>query len=79
MIPLYGFLEGDTLGLLMLAHPETTIGALALQLRAAARLRADPGEHVAVMFRGLTLDPNLTVVEAGLTPLQRFDVRCSAS
>jgi hypothetical protein len=79
MIPLYGFLEGDTLGLLMLAHANMTLAELALQLRAAARLRADPGERVDVVFRGMTLEPTLTVTEAGLTALQRFDVRRSGS
>jgi len=75
MIPLYGFLEGDTLGLLMLVHADTTLAELAEKLRSAARLRADPGEHLRVWVRGAPLDATLTVDEANLTALDRFDVR----
>jgi len=79
MIPLYGFLEGDTLGLLMLAHADMTLAELAQQLRAAGRLRADPGERVQLVFRGVSQDLRMTVAEAGLTALQRFDVRGAVS
>jgi hypothetical protein len=77
VIPLYGFLEGDTLGLLMLADPDMTLRQLAQQLRAAARLRADPGPRLRVLFRGVELDLDRTVRDAGLSPLERFDVRRS--
>jgi hypothetical protein len=75
MIPLYGFLEGDTLGLLMLAQPETTLGALAQQLCAAARMRVDIGPHLAILVNGVEFDPRLSVGDANFVPLQRFDVR----
>ena len=75
MIPLYGFLQGDTLGLLMLAHPDMTLRQLAQQLRAAARLRADPGENVRVLLRGVERDLDLTIAQVGLNALERFDVR----
>lgn len=75
MIPLYGFLEGDTLGLLMLVQADTTLGELADKLRSAARLRADPGEKVRVWVRGAPLDAKLTVQDANLSALDRFDVR----
>jgi hypothetical protein len=78
VIPLYGFLEGDTLGLLMLAQPDTKLGALAQQLCAAARLRVDIGPHVRIVIDGVELDPDLSVGEANLVPLQRFDVRRAA-
>lgn len=75
MIPLYGFVEGDTLGLLMLAQPETTLAQLAEQLCSAARLRADPGPFVRILIEGVEVDPSLNVREANLSALQRFDVR----
>jgi hypothetical protein len=75
MIPLYGFVQGDTLGLLMLADPNMTLRQLSEQLRAAARLRVDPGERVRVMVRGVELDLERSVSEVGLAPLERFDVR----
>jgi hypothetical protein len=78
MIPLYGFLEGDTLGLLMLAQPETKLSALAEQLCAAARMRADLGPNVRILIDGVELDPELSVGDANITALQRFDVRRAA-
>ncbi|HKP56606.1 MAG TPA: toluene-4-monooxygenase system B family protein [Polyangiales bacterium] len=75
MIPLYGFLEGDTLGLLMLVEAQTTLAELADKLRSAARLRADPGEKVAIWVRDRVLDPSLSVADAKLEPLDQFTVR----
>jgi len=39
VIPLYGFLEGDTLGLLVLAEEDETVLELARKLQNAANLR----------------------------------------
>lgn len=75
MIPLYGFLEGDTLGLLILAEPEMTLEELSQRLRSAARVRCDPSGQWCVTLEGVALDPNLTVQQANLSPLRRFDVR----
>ena len=75
MIPLYGFLQGDTIGLLVLADPEERVSALGERLASAARLRAAIDGPVAIVFRGQELDPAQTVAQAGFAPLQRFDVR----
>jgi len=75
VIPLYGFLEGDTLGLLVLAEEHDTAAVLARKLQEAAALRVAPAEAVAVWARGEALDPGVTVAAAGLQPLDRFDVR----
>lgn len=74
MIPLYGFLEGDSLGLLILADEEETVASLAEKLvrSAAVRVRA---ERTRVVFGGRAIDPGLTVKGAGMKPLARFDVR----
>jgi hypothetical protein len=74
MIPLYGFLEGDTIGLLILAQPEDTMSVLADKLQAAAAVRVPRRPHVAVVFRNRRMAPTLTVGQAGLTALDRFDV-----
>ena len=74
MIPLYGFLHGDTIGLLVLAHPQDSVGALAERLQASAAVRVPRRERMAVLFRERILDPDLTVARAGLTALERFDV-----
>ena len=74
MIPLYGFLQGDTLGLLLLADPEATARALAEQLLAAASVRVAPPSAVCVVFEGRVLDPHVTLARAGMKALDRFEV-----
>ena len=75
MIPLYGFLEGDTIGLLVLAEDDDSIADIARKLQAAARLRAAIDGPVKVLCGDRTLDPRSTVADAGLRPPARFDVR----
>jgi len=75
MIPLYGFLEGDTLGILVLANEQDTSAALARKLQDAAALRVERHARVSVWARGKRLEPMTTVAAAGLEALDRFDVR----
>jgi hypothetical protein len=74
MIPLYGFLEGDTVGLVIFIAPEDTLAKLAARLQQAARLRVAPKRRPRVVFQGRVRDSQLTVAAAGLTALDRFDV-----
>jgi hypothetical protein len=78
MIPVVGFLAGDTLGLVLLAHDDTTIGALAEMMRRAAEVRVAVRGPLAVHHGGRVLDPALTVAEAGIGALERVDVRPEA-
>jgi Toluene-4-monooxygenase system protein B (TmoB) len=73
-VPLYGFLQGDTVGLLILADDDDTLDALARKLQAAASLRVAARDSVRVVYKEKTMNPSLTVAEAGLAPLDRFDV-----
>jgi hypothetical protein len=73
-IPLYGFLEGDTLGLLVLAEEGETVLELARKLQDAASIRVAGSVKVDVIYDGKAIDPTLTVVQAGLQSLDRFDV-----
>jgi len=73
MIPLYGFLRGDTIGLLILAAEDDTVAELGHKLAQAARVRVRNGAPLVVVHRGRTLDPNATLREVGFTPLERFD------
>ena len=73
-IPLYGFLQGDTLGLLILAEEGDTLQALARKLQDAASLRVAGRDRVHVVYNGKTMDPTMTVAQAGLQALDRFDV-----
>jgi toluene-4-monooxygenase system protein B len=73
-IPLYGFLRGDTVGLLILAEETETLQALAQKLQNAASLRVASRDHVQVVLNDKTMDPAMTVAQAGLQALDRFDV-----
>jgi hypothetical protein len=75
VIPLYGFLEGDALGLLVLANERDTAADLARKLQEAAAPRVEPADGARVWVRGEPVDPSVTVALAGLQPLDRFDVR----
>lgn len=75
MIPLYGFVEGDTIGILMLARPEERLAELADRLQASVAIRVARMERVLITARGRVLDANATVEQTGLEALERFDVR----
>jgi hypothetical protein len=74
MIPIYGFLQGDTLGLLVLARPEDTAADLCAKLQSAASVRVPPLKGATVVYKGQALGPETTVLEAQMAPLERFDV-----
>ena len=74
MLPLYGFLEADALGLVILAEEDETILALAEKLRQAAKVRVAIKGTPRLRYRGQPVDPTLTVRQAGFEPLERFDV-----
>jgi len=73
-IPLYGFLQGDTIGLLVLADEDDSVSRLARKLQEAASIRVAHVDKVDVVYGGKVIDPTLTVVQAGLQALDRFDV-----
>jgi hypothetical protein len=73
-IPLYGFLEGDTIGLLIVAEENETVQDLARKLQDGASLRVALREKVQVIYKEKVLDPTLTLVQAGVEALERFDV-----
>jgi Toluene-4-monooxygenase system protein B (TmoB) len=73
-IPLYGFLEGDTLGLLVLAEEDETVLDLARKLQDAASLRVARNDEIDFVYNGKAIEPELTVTQAGLQALDRFEV-----
>lgn len=73
-IPLYGFMEGDTIGLLILAEEGDPLQTLARKLQDAASLRVAGRDQVRVVCNDKAMDPAMTVIEAGLQALDRFDV-----
>jgi hypothetical protein len=74
MIPLYGFLEGDTLGLLLLAEEDETFGELARRLQESASLRVAPFDNPEIRHGGRSLPAECRVGAVGLTALDRIDV-----
>jgi hypothetical protein len=74
LVPLYGFLRGDTLGLVVLVHDDELVSAIAAKMQQAAAVRVEPRATAKVVHRGRVLDPTLTVAQAGLTALDRVDV-----
>jgi toluene-4-monooxygenase system protein B len=75
MMPLYGFLEGDSLGILVLADERETMASLADKLQRSAMVRVAARTAVHVELAGHRVHPSLTVERSGLTALDRFDVR----
>jgi nitrogen-specific signal transduction histidine kinase len=74
-LPLYGFLEGDTMGVVIIADEDDRVKDLADRLQSAADLRVAPALEVDVIFHQRVLEPGITLAEAGFHPLDRFDVR----
>jgi hypothetical protein len=73
-IPLYGFLQGDTVGLLILADEGDTLQSLAQKLEDAASLRVAGRDRVQVIYNDKAMDPTITIAKAGFQALDRFDV-----
>jgi hypothetical protein len=74
LVPLYGFVEGDTLGLLVLVRTTDTVAALAAVLQEAAATRVAPSADFFVRHRRVRLEPTITVAAAGLTALDRVEL-----
>jgi len=74
-LPLYGFVEGDTIGVLIWADEGESVQALAKRLRDAVSLRVETSDEMEVVYRGVVLDPTVTLDQAHFAPLQRVDVR----
>ena len=74
MIPLYGFLQGDTIGLLVLADEGDTAAVLVQKLQNSARVRLPPRAQLTLLHNGHPVDPQATVVQARMEALDRFDV-----
>ena len=76
MIPLYGFLAGDTIGLLVFAKASDTVEEIARKLEMSTRVHAASPDRVRVLCRGRDVPLWATVRDSGIRPLERFDVVC---
>jgi hypothetical protein len=74
LVPVYGFVQGDSLGLLVLAQDDETVATLCARVQQAASPRIAPRKDARVRFGGRLLDSRLTIAAAGITALDRVDV-----
>jgi hypothetical protein len=74
LIPVYGFVTGDTLGVLVLVQDRDTIATLCTTLAQATAMRVAPGKDMRLRKDGVLLDPELTLAEARVAPLTRVDL-----
>lgn len=74
MIPLYGFLEKDSLGLLIMAYEEDTVKDLIQKTQQAAIVRVQPQANMQLTYKGKILLPEQTVKEVQFKPLDHFFV-----
>lgn len=76
LVPLYGFLEGDTIGMVIIAYEDDTIQTLAENVQNSASVRVKPtGQRLQVYYQGKLVKDSMTVKEAEIEPLERIDVR----
>ena len=73
-IPLYCFVRGDTLGLVVLAQEGEHVDELALRLSRAAAPRVALAGRLSVLHKGKRLRGELTLDEAGIVALDRVDL-----
>ena len=73
-VPLYVFVRGDTLGLVVLAREDEDVDALAQRLARAAAPRVRVTGALTVLHRGKALAGHLSLSEAGVRPLDRVDL-----
>jgi hypothetical protein len=73
-IPLYAFVRGDTLGLVVLAGDTESVDDLAVRLARAAAPRVVLNGPLRVVHRGKVLLGQLSLREAGVVALDRVDL-----
>lgn len=77
-IPLYCFVRGDTLGLVVLAPQEERVEELAERMSRAAASRVTLKGRLRVLHRGKALANQLSLQDAGICALDRVDLIAEA-
>ena len=77
-IPLYVFVRGDTLGLVVLAGEAESVDDLAQRMLRAAAPRVTLSGPLRVLHRGKVLPGGLSLSEAGVNALDRVDLIAGA-
>ena len=77
-MPLYCFVRGDTLGLVVLAPEQESVDDLAERLSRAAAPRVTLNGPLRVLHRGKVLQGGQSLSEAGINALDRVDLIAEA-
>ena len=74
VMPVYGFVAGDTMGVVVLVRNEDTFRELAARLGEAAGVRVAGSERGRISFNGRIVDPRATLRAEGVNALDRVDL-----
>lgn len=74
LVPLYGFVEGDSMVVVVLVQDHDSIAELTRVLAQACEIRVQTDASFVLLRDGTRLAPDVTVAEAGLTALDRVDL-----
>jgi len=73
-VPLYGWVQGDSVVVVVLAREDQTVRELVELLCQAVAVRVSVVSKGFALLRGKRLDPDASVRAAGIEPLDRIDV-----
>lgn len=74
VMPLYGFVQGDSMGVVVLARPQESVRELAKKLVEASAVRIRPSGEGRIESAGRLLDPDSTLRKEGIGVLDRVDL-----
>jgi hypothetical protein len=74
VMPVYGFVQGDSMGIVVLAHSDGTAADLAEKLMQATSVRVARREKYRVMAGERILDLGATLRMQGIQALDRVDL-----
>jgi hypothetical protein len=74
VMPLYGFVQGDTMGVVVLGRLDATVAALGADLLRAAGVRLNRQGPYQLRAGARRLDLEATLRTAAMEPLERIDL-----
>lgn len=75
MIPLYSFLNGDSLCVLLFAYDQDTMADLIAKAQAASQLRVKAQSGLQLIYNGKKMANSVTVAEVGFRPLDIIKIQ----
>ncbi len=74
VIPLYAFVQGDTMGVVVLGRPEETVRDLGENLLRATGVRVQRRGSFRIISGSQSLDLTAPLLTLGMRPLDRIDL-----